>query len=360
MREDCPLQLRDFWSYRDELSILDRLVLKGTRIIIPEACHDEVLTKLHQGHFGVERTKLRVRDSVYWPLMYKEIESMVKSCEKCQEFSRRNNKDPVLPRELPLVAWTLLELDLFTCKNTSYLLVINVTLQFPVIRVLPNETSKSIINALKGIYCDFGLPKRILSDNGPCFKSFEFIDFHAKLNISVEKSSAYNHNSVGLVEQMVQTIKQIIAKNADEAWLAILIFRATDIPGLNKSPGEILNGRKYRTGLPIIDVCTKDSEIEIEKLSENRSKLASSHSTKGKELPKIPVGMEILYEFNPDSDKNKRPKWCKGTVMDRLNPRKYQILTNSDRVITRTRKHIKGYVTKSGRISKMPNQFGCN
>ena len=171
---------------------------------------------------------------------------MVKSCEKCQEFSRRNNKDPIFPRELPLVACTLLEMDLFTCENTNYLLVIDVTLQFPVVRILPNETSRSVINVLKGIYCDFGLPKRILSDNGPCFKSYEFVDFHVKLNVSVEKSSAYNHNSV---EHMVQTIKQIMAKNADEAWLAMLIFRATDILGLNKSPSEILNGRKYRTGL---------------------------------------------------------------------------------------------------------------
>ena len=158
----------------------------------------------------------------------------------------------------------------------------------------------------------------------------------------------------------MQTIKQIMAKNADEAWLAMLIFRATDIPGLNKSPGEMLNGRKYRTGLPVIDVCAKDSELEIEKLLESRAKLASSHGEKGKELPKIPVGTEILYEFNPNSDKNKRPKWCKGTVMDRLNPRKYQILTENDRVITRSKKHIKGYVTKSGRISKMPNRYGCN
>ena len=125
---------------------------------------------------------------------------MVKSCEKCQEFSRRNNKDPILPTELPLVTWTLLELDLFTYENTSYLLVIDVILQFPVVRILPNETSRSVINALKGIYCDFSLPKRILSDNRPCFKLHEFIDFHVKLNITVEKSSAYNHNSVGSVE----------------------------------------------------------------------------------------------------------------------------------------------------------------
>ena len=65
---------------------------------------------------------------------------------------------------------------------------------------------------------------------------------------------------------MVQTIKQIMAKNMDDAWLTMLIFKATDIPGLNKSPGEILNGRKYRTRLPVIDVHAEDSELEIEKL----------------------------------------------------------------------------------------------
>ena len=84
-------------------------------------------------------------------------------------------------------------MDIFTCKDYSFLLVIDVTSRFPVIRILPNETTKSVLNALKGIYSDFGLPRRVLSDNGPCFKSREFIEFHAKLNVSVEKSSAYNH-----------------------------------------------------------------------------------------------------------------------------------------------------------------------
>ena len=169
----------------------------------------------------------------------------------------------MLSRELPLVAWTLLELDLFSCDNSTFLLVVDVTLRFPVVRLLSNETSRSIINALKGIYCNFGLPKRILSDNEPCFKLHEFVEFHTKLNVSVEKTSTYNHQSVGAVECMVQTIKHM-TKNTDEAWLAMLIFRATDIPGLHKSPGEILNGRKYRTGLLMIDVHQKDTEREIE------------------------------------------------------------------------------------------------
>lgn len=77
----------------------------------------------------------------------------------------------------------------------------------------------------------------------------------------------------------------------------------------------------------------------------------------GKELPKIPVGTPILYEKNPDSSKTKRPEWAKGRVSDRSNPRKYKILMDTDRVITRSRQHIKGYQTHSGRVSKVPDRF---
>ena len=34
-RDVCPEMLKPYWTYRDELSVLDGLVLKGTRIIIP-------------------------------------------------------------------------------------------------------------------------------------------------------------------------------------------------------------------------------------------------------------------------------------------------------------------------------------
>ena len=60
------MNLRSFWNYRDELSILDGLILKGTRIVIPNECQNDVLKKLHEGHFGVDHTKLHARDSVYW------------------------------------------------------------------------------------------------------------------------------------------------------------------------------------------------------------------------------------------------------------------------------------------------------
>ena len=78
----------------------------------------------------------------------------------------------------------------------------------------------------------------------------------------------------------------------------------------------------------MIDVHRKSTEDEIEKLSEKHSKMACSNN--GKELAKLPVGTKVLYEHNPDSDKTKRPKWYKGTISNRCNLRKYEILTDND------------------------------
>ena len=103
----------------------------------------------------------------------------------------------------------------------------------------------------------------------------------------------------------------------------------------------------------MVEVHKKDAEEEIEKMSEKHDNLPSV----GKELPAIPIGSRILYENNPDSSKIKCPEWVKGTDSDRLNQRKYKILTDTDRVVTRSRHQIKGYKTHSGRISKAPEQF---
>ena len=135
----------------------------------------------------------------------------------------------------------------------------------------------------------------------------------------------------------------------------MLIFKATDIPGINKSPSELLNTRKFRTNLPSINLSQKSNETEIEKLAERQ--LNKAKLVRGKKLSKIPVGTPILYEKNPDSSKVKHPNWCKGTLKDRKNPRSYEILKDNDRIVTRSRHHIKVYLTKSGRVSKAPQRL---
>lgn len=71
---------------------------------------------------------------------------------------------------------------------------------------------KATINALKKKISHFGLPQKLVSDNGPPFSSKEFMTFCSSNGIEVLKSSPYNPESNGIAERAVQTVKRGINK----------------------------------------------------------------------------------------------------------------------------------------------------
>ena len=83
-----------FWNIRKELSLDDGLVLYGPRIVVPAAARREVLARLHDSHQGVDRTKRRARQSVYWPGISNDITTTVFSCAKCQERLPSQQREP--------------------------------------------------------------------------------------------------------------------------------------------------------------------------------------------------------------------------------------------------------------------------
>ena len=75
--------LAAFHSKRDELSIQDGCVLRGSRVIIPTKGRELVLEMLHQGHPGISRMKNIARGFVWWPGMDIQLENKVMECEQC-------------------------------------------------------------------------------------------------------------------------------------------------------------------------------------------------------------------------------------------------------------------------------------
>ena len=69
---------------RNELCVLGKLVLRGIRIVIPEALRGEVLRLAHEGHQGIVKMKARLRTKVWWPKMDLDAERVCKSCHGCQ------------------------------------------------------------------------------------------------------------------------------------------------------------------------------------------------------------------------------------------------------------------------------------
>ena len=60
-----PRELKPYWTFREELTIEDGLILKGVRIVIPNKKHESILKLIHEGHLGLNKCKLHAKKTVY-------------------------------------------------------------------------------------------------------------------------------------------------------------------------------------------------------------------------------------------------------------------------------------------------------
>ena len=56
--KQVPPALQPFWTFREELTAEDGLILKGTRIVIPTKQCKAIPKLLHIGHLGLNKCKL--------------------------------------------------------------------------------------------------------------------------------------------------------------------------------------------------------------------------------------------------------------------------------------------------------------
>ena len=100
---------------------------------------------------------------------------------------RQNQKGPNIPIEIPIVTWKMVTSDLFVFNDKTFILVVDLFSRFPVIRKLAGESTHVVLEAIKDIFSDFGIPEAIITDNGPCYKSQKFSKFvkYLRLNTSL-------------------------------------------------------------------------------------------------------------------------------------------------------------------------------
>ena len=75
-------KLLSYFNFRNELSEVDGLIMRGNQIVIPLSMRLEIRNILHQGHLGIERTKNRARSAVFWPNMNAQLKEMVQNSMK--------------------------------------------------------------------------------------------------------------------------------------------------------------------------------------------------------------------------------------------------------------------------------------
>ena len=69
--------LRPDWTFQDDITVVDRVILKGRCIVIPDSLQKQVPEKLHINHMGMEKTKLFANKTMYWPGNDSDIEKYI-------------------------------------------------------------------------------------------------------------------------------------------------------------------------------------------------------------------------------------------------------------------------------------------
>lgn len=75
---------KSYLSVRNELTFIGHVILRGTRIVVPQSLRKRVVSLAHEGHQGVVKTKERLRTKVWWPGMDRDAERRCAECYGCQ------------------------------------------------------------------------------------------------------------------------------------------------------------------------------------------------------------------------------------------------------------------------------------
>ena len=83
---------------KNELCSYGQILLRGSRIVIPQVLREHVLKLAHEGHQGIVKTKCRLRSKVWWPKCG-QIMQELSWLSSCQRIFRSRSYGTSLPTE---------------------------------------------------------------------------------------------------------------------------------------------------------------------------------------------------------------------------------------------------------------------
>lgn len=200
------------------------------------------------------------RSFVWWPKMDQDIEKLCFTCSDCQRHSNMPKSAPVHPWDWPKEPWDRLHIDFAgPFMNSMFLLIIDAHSKWVEIFPMNSTTTTNTIEKLRILFSQLGLPKVIVSDNGPQFVSEEFHLFLTQNGIKHITSAPYHPRTNGQAERLIQVFKQAM-KSAKKSCgsiqqkLSTFLFRYRTTPHslTNKTPAKLLYGHNLRTRLDLI------------------------------------------------------------------------------------------------------------
>jgi transposase InsO family protein len=172
-----------------------------------------LLLDIHEGICGSHAAgctlvRKAFRQGFFWPTALKDACDMVRRCEACQFHSKHTKLPAQALQTIPLTwlfsCWGLDILRPFPRGQGGYRFLFVAIDKFSKwIEAVPTGEIKAdnAIKFVKGIFCRYGLPHRIITNNGSQFISADFQDYCIGLGVKICFASVSHPQSNGQVER---------------------------------------------------------------------------------------------------------------------------------------------------------------
>lgn len=242
-------EVKRYKIFETELCFAGEILLRGTRIVMPQVLREHTLNLAHIGHLDMTVMKRRLRSKVWWPNIDAEAEKIVKRCRGCMLVAAPNAPEPLRRKELPLAAWKHVALDYLGPLPSGHnlLVVVDYFSRFIEVRIMTKIDSSATIEKLEEIFARFGNPLSITADNGPQLISAEFKSFCQDNAIQLIFTTPYWPEQNGEVERQNRSLlkRLVISQETNKQnWRRdlleyLMMYRSTQHSTTMKTPSEM-------------------------------------------------------------------------------------------------------------------------
>ena len=130
-----------------ELCSIGYLILRGSRIVLPQKLRPTAIVLAHEGHLGILGTKQTLCTKVWWPGLESDVKKYCSRFHGCQLVAKPESPEPLRPTTLPEGPWQDVALDFLGPMPTgeSILVVVDYYSRYYEIAIMRSTTREKTI-----------------------------------------------------------------------------------------------------------------------------------------------------------------------------------------------------------------------
>ncbi|GKB57794.1 reverse transcriptase domain-containing protein [Tanacetum coccineum] len=212
-----------FWDdpylFRTCADQIIRRCVHGQAFKILKACHEGPTG----GHHSANLTARKVFDvGFFWPTIYQDAHSMIKSCNTCQRQGKISQRDEMPQNAIQVCeifdVWGIDFMGPFPSSrgNKYILVVVDYLSKWVEAKALPTNDARVVVKFLKSLFAQFGTPRAIISDRRTYFCNDQFAKVMSKYGVTHRLATAYHPQTSVQVEVSNRGLKRILERTVGE------------------------------------------------------------------------------------------------------------------------------------------------